>query len=138
MLRIGLDIGGTKTELVALDAGSGIVLEGRIVAGANGIGGEWGHNPLPWMEPAEYPGPDCYCGHKGCIERFVSGPALAVVCRTLPPCARTCRGFWRGTCTPIPSTQRLCGPRTETRAARAARPSSGRPVPRADKVSATI
>jgi len=48
-----------------------------VLAGANGISGEWGHNPLPWMEAGEYPGPACYCGRNGCIERFVSGPALS-------------------------------------------------------------
>ena len=63
--------------ILGTGTGGGIVVDGRIVAGANAIGGEWGHNPLPWMEPAEYPGPDCYCGRKGCIERFVSGRALS-------------------------------------------------------------
>ncbi|HEX3670770.1 MAG TPA: ROK family protein, partial [Candidatus Cybelea sp.] len=38
--------------------------------------GEWGHNPLPWMTPEERPGPQCYCGKLGCIETFLSGPAL--------------------------------------------------------------
>jgi fructokinase len=63
--------------ILGTGAGGGIVVGGRIVGGANGIAGEWGHNPLPWMEPEEYPGPECYCGRKGCIERFVSGPALS-------------------------------------------------------------
>jgi len=63
--------------ILGTGAGGGIVIDGRVIAGANAIGGEWGHNPLPWMEPAEYPGPDCYCGRNGCIERFVSGPALS-------------------------------------------------------------
>ena len=63
--------------ILGTGAGGGIVIDGRVIAGANGISGEWGHNPLPWMEPAEYPGPDCYCGRRGCIERFVSGPALS-------------------------------------------------------------
>ena len=63
--------------ILGTGAGGGIVIDGRVVAGANGIGGEWGHNPLPWMDAAEFPGPDCYCGRKGCIERFVSGPALS-------------------------------------------------------------
>jgi fructokinase len=63
--------------ILGTGAGGGLVVEGRVVAGTNGIGGEWGHNPLPWMEPDEYPGPACYCGRKGCIERFVSGPALS-------------------------------------------------------------
>ena len=58
-------------------AGGGIVHAGRILSGANGLSGEWGHNPLPWMQPDEYPGPPCYCGRKGCIEQFVSGPAMS-------------------------------------------------------------
>ncbi len=63
--------------ILGTGAGGGIVVDGRALGGANGIAGEWGHNPLPWMAPDEYPGPDCYCGRRGCIERFVSGPALA-------------------------------------------------------------
>jgi fructokinase len=63
--------------ILGTGAGGGIVCDGRVLPGANAIGGEWGHNPLPWMEPGEYPGPPCYCGRRGCIERFVSGPALA-------------------------------------------------------------
>jgi len=62
--------------ILGTGAGGGIVVDGRLLGGANGIGGEWGHNPLPWMEPGEFPGPPCYCGRAGCIERFVSGPAL--------------------------------------------------------------
>ena len=49
----------------------------RLLRGAHALAGEWGHNPLPWMARDEYPGPRCYCGRDGCIERFVSGPALA-------------------------------------------------------------
>jgi len=63
--------------ILGTGAGGGIVLDGRILRGANAIAGEWGHNPLPWMTPEEFPGPRCYCGRAGCIERFVSGPALA-------------------------------------------------------------
>jgi fructokinase len=63
--------------ILGTGAGGGIVCDGRVLPGANAIGGEWGHNPLPWMAPDEYPGPPCYCGRRGCIERFVSGPALA-------------------------------------------------------------
>jgi fructokinase len=57
--------------------GGGVVTHGRLVSGANAIAGEWGHNPLPWPEPDELPGPDCYCGRQGCIETFLSGPGLA-------------------------------------------------------------
>jgi fructokinase len=63
--------------ILGTGAGGGIVVDGRSLTGANGIGGEWGHNPLPWMQAGEFPGPRCYCGRAGCIERFVSGPALA-------------------------------------------------------------
>ncbi|MGQ0511673.1 MAG: ROK family protein [Betaproteobacteria bacterium] len=58
-------------------AGAGIVYEGRVLSGANASAGEWGHNPLPWMTPEEFPGPRCSCGRLGCIEQFVSGTALA-------------------------------------------------------------
>ena len=56
--------------------GGGIVIQGTLVTGVNAIGGEWGHNPLPWPRNDELPGPDCYCGKKGCIETFLSGPGL--------------------------------------------------------------
>jgi fructokinase len=63
--------------ILGTGAGGGIVVGGRVVEGRNAIAGEWGHNPLPWMSPDEYPGPRCSCGRLGCIEQFVSGPALA-------------------------------------------------------------
>jgi len=63
--------------ILGTGVGGGVVVDGRIVVGANAIAGEWGHNPLPWPRPDELPGPDCYCGRKGCIETFLSGPGLA-------------------------------------------------------------
>jgi len=57
--------------------GGGLVVDGRVLGGANAIAGEWGHNPLPWPGDDERPGPDCYCGKRGCIETFLSGPGLA-------------------------------------------------------------
>ena len=57
--------------------GGGIVIEGRILTGLNRIGGEWGHNPLPWATENERPGYRCYCGKFGCIETFLSGAGLA-------------------------------------------------------------
>jgi fructokinase len=63
--------------ILGTGVGGGVVIGGRIVVGANAIAGEWGHNPLPWPHPDEWPGPPCYCGRKGCIETFLSGPALA-------------------------------------------------------------
>jgi fructokinase len=63
--------------IVGTGTGGGIVVDGRVLTGPNAIAGEWGHNPLPWPREEERPGPDCYCGLQGCIETFLSGPALA-------------------------------------------------------------
>ncbi|MEP0336686.1 MAG: ROK family protein [Alphaproteobacteria bacterium] len=63
--------------ILGTGVGGGIALNGRPVAGRNAIAGEWGHNPLPWPQDDERPGPGCYCGLSGCIETFLSGPALA-------------------------------------------------------------
>jgi fructokinase len=56
--------------------GGGIAIDGHVHNGINGVAGEWGHNTLPWMRPEEYPGPDCYCGYRGCIETWISGTGL--------------------------------------------------------------
>ena len=56
--------------------GGGFWWQGRLLDGPNSIVGEWGHNPLPWPEEHERPGPACYCGLSGCIETFLSGPGL--------------------------------------------------------------
>ena len=63
--------------ILGTGVGGGVVIAGKLVAGANAIAGEWGHNPLPWPEDGERPGPRCYCGKSGCIESFLSGPSLA-------------------------------------------------------------
>ncbi|HSC29672.1 MAG TPA: ROK family protein, partial [Vicinamibacterales bacterium] len=63
--------------IIGTGTGGGIVVHGRVIEGANAIAGEWGHNPMPWPEAGEWPGPQCYCGRTGCIETFLSGPALA-------------------------------------------------------------
>jgi fructokinase len=57
--------------------GGGIVVERRLVIGANAIAGEWGHNPLPLPQDADLPLPACYCGRSGCIETYLSGSGLA-------------------------------------------------------------
>ncbi len=62
--------------ILGTGVGSGIVARGEALSGRNAIAGEWGHNPLPWPRPEELPGPNCYCGKKGCIETFLCGPAL--------------------------------------------------------------
>ncbi|WP_211364188.1 ROK family protein [Propionivibrio limicola] len=63
--------------ILGTGVGGGIVVDGRVLAGANRIAGEWGHNPLPY--PGEESGemPLCYCGRAGCVEAWLSGPALA-------------------------------------------------------------
>ena len=63
--------------ILGTGVGGGVVTHGRVLEGANAIAGEWGHNPLPWAEPEEHPGPPCYCGKRGCIETFLSGAGLA-------------------------------------------------------------
>ena len=63
--------------ILGTGVGGGLIIDGRLNVGANAIGGEWGHNSLPWPTPTERPGPPCYCGQTGCFETFVSGPGLA-------------------------------------------------------------
>ncbi len=60
--------------ILGTGVGGGIVVRGEVLAGANAIAGEWGHNPMPGEEAVR---PRCYCGRCGCIETFLSGPALA-------------------------------------------------------------
>ncbi len=62
--------------ILGTGCGGGIAVEGRVHNGRNGVAGEWGHTVLPWMRAEEFPGPDCYCGLRGCIETFISGTAL--------------------------------------------------------------
>ena len=63
--------------ILGTGTGGGIVVNGRVVEGRHRIGGEWGHNPLPWMQEDELPGRLCYCGRTGCIETFLSGSGLS-------------------------------------------------------------
>lgn len=63
--------------ILGTGVGGGIVIDGKLLVGANAIAGEWGHNALPWPEDDERPGAACYCGRSGCIETFLSGPGLA-------------------------------------------------------------
>ncbi|HEX9801976.1 MAG TPA: ROK family protein [Gammaproteobacteria bacterium] len=62
--------------IVGTGTGGGVVVNGRVLSGANAVAGEWGHNPLPWPLADELPGPDCYCGKQGCIETWLSGPGF--------------------------------------------------------------
>lgn len=62
--------------ILGTGCGGGIVIDGQALTGPNAIAGEWGHNPLPWPDPNELPGPACYCGLYGCIETWISGTGL--------------------------------------------------------------
>ena len=63
--------------ILGTGVGGGVVIDGRALAGANAIAGEWGHNTLPWIRSDELPGPRCGCGKDAHIEAFLSGPGLA-------------------------------------------------------------
>ncbi|NKC17041.1 MAG: ROK family protein [Gammaproteobacteria bacterium] len=62
--------------ILGTGVGGGIAINGRALVGRHAIAGEWGHNPLPWPEADEIPGPPCFCGRHGCIETFLSGPGF--------------------------------------------------------------
>lgn len=62
--------------ILGTGVGSGVVVRGHLLSGPNAIAGEWGHNPLPWPDDNERPGPPCFCGQQGCIETFLSGPGM--------------------------------------------------------------
>ena len=62
--------------ILGTGVGGGVVVRGEVLTGPNAIAGEWGHNPLPLPTRDDLPLPDCYCGRKGCIEAYLSGPAL--------------------------------------------------------------
>jgi fructokinase len=63
--------------ILGTGVGAGIVVDGKVLDGRNAIAGEWGHNPLPWPEDDERPGPACWCGRAGCIETWLAGPSCA-------------------------------------------------------------
>ena len=80
-LSEAVDGAGTGADVVfgvilGTGVGAGIVVRGEVLTGPNAIAGEWGHNPLPLPRKEDLPLPDCYCGRKGCIEAYLSGPAL--------------------------------------------------------------
>ena len=63
--------------IIGTGCGGGLVFDGKLQNGANGIGGEWGHNPLAAPTADELPGPQCYCGRHGCNEVWISGSGFA-------------------------------------------------------------
>ena len=72
----GAGAGSVFGVILGTGVGGGMCWEGKLLTGPNGIVGEWGHNPLPWPQDDERPGPECYCGKRGCLETFLSGPGL--------------------------------------------------------------
>lgn len=73
----GAGAGVVFAAILGTGCGGGVVVDGRIIQGHNGVGGEWGHSPLPWPKPEEYPGHECWCGRKGCLETWIAGPSFA-------------------------------------------------------------
>jgi fructokinase len=74
----GAAVGSAVTFAVILGTGcgGGVVVNGQLVEGANGVGGEWGHIPLPWPQPNETDATQCWCGQRGCLETWISGTGL--------------------------------------------------------------
>ncbi|PVM77662.1 ROK family protein [Caulobacter radicis] len=62
--------------ILGTGCGGGLVVDGKLIEGENGIAGEWGHMPLPWPTIEEREGPRCWCGQNGCLEMWVSGTGL--------------------------------------------------------------
>jgi fructokinase len=62
--------------IIGTGCGGGLVANGRLIEGRNGVAGECGHNPLPWPTPDELPAPRCWCGQPGCLELYISGTGL--------------------------------------------------------------
>ena len=77
MAGAGQGAGCVFGVILGTGVGAGIVLNGKTRLGLNAIAGEWGHNPLPSPRDDERPGPQCYCGRRGCIETFLSGPGFS-------------------------------------------------------------
>jgi len=62
--------------ILGTGCGGGTAINGKVMNGRNGVTGEWGHTPLPWATAEELPGPKCYCGKRGCLEKWISGTGL--------------------------------------------------------------
>jgi fructokinase len=59
--------------ILGTGCGGGLVANGKLIEGRNGVAGEWGHNPLPWPRADELPAPLCWCNQPGCLELYISG-----------------------------------------------------------------
>lgn len=94
--------------ILGTGVGGGLAIQGKILEGNNAISGEWGHNPLPWPSASEVEGPDCYCGQKGCIETWLSGPALSKHYFKLSGQNLSAREIWALSATGEPLAQAMC------------------------------
>ncbi len=82
---LGADRGIVFGVILGTGVGGGLIVDGKLVSGANAIGGEWGHTPLPYFRTdpataaieASFADRGCYCGRQNCVERFLSGPGIA-------------------------------------------------------------
>ena len=74
---VGLNATSVFGVILGTGCGGGLVINDAAISGRHCIAGEWGHNPLPWAQGAELPGPLCWCGRYGCLETWLSGPALS-------------------------------------------------------------
>lgn len=75
--------------IIGTGCGAGIVINKHLIDGPNAISGEWGHNPLPYPENGELDLTRCWCGQRGCIETFLSGPGLALDYQRLTGTSKT-------------------------------------------------
>ena len=73
---VAKDVSVVFGVIIGTGTGGGVVIDKKVLVGPNAIAGEWGHNPLPWPQDYELPGPECYCGKHGCIETWLSGPGI--------------------------------------------------------------
>ena len=73
---VAKDVAVVFGVIIGTGTGGGVVIDKKVLVGPNAIAGEWGHNPLPWPQDYELPGPECYCGKHGCIETWLSGPGI--------------------------------------------------------------
>ena len=70
--------------ILGTGCGGGLVVDGRLLDGPRGIGGEWGHNPLPWPRSDEYPGPSAGAAAKGAWKHGYRAPAWLPIMPTQP------------------------------------------------------
>ncbi len=63
--------------IIGTGCGGGLVFDSKLISGPNAIGGEWGHNPLPWPTPEELGTCQCWCGKMDCLECWISGPGMS-------------------------------------------------------------